>query len=238
VVVLLGAGLVGVRLLSGGPAEVRTLPSPTPVVPTLPTLPGLPGAPTAPAEPLGTLTPTALQCGGGVPGLRDVHGARMTGGGLSVPTLLKQGYRYSASAGLGFPFASDAVGTMRQVARGWVSVVLVGGLSRANGFRSPEAAARAVMVCIANDPSSYQGAYALDETDGRRTTVDGRPAYDLTEDVKVHQPGLSVPGDTVRVIVVDTGNPRTYGIFMMMTPLGDPSYAALQKQAAAQLRVE
>lgn len=235
-VLLLGAAVVGAVHALGDDGSDRAIPLPSPIGPTLP--PASTGSTSVPPKPLGTITPTTAQCNGGVRKSRDVHGPRMTGGGLSVPTLLDRGFRYSPNAALGLFFASDAVATAKEITTDWVSVVAVGGLRRANGFRTPQAAARTVMTCVANDPRSYQGVTAFDEVDGHRTTVDGHPAYDLTENIRVHQAGLAVPGDTVRIVVVDTGNRQNYGLFLMMVPIGDRPLLALQNQAAAQLRVE
>jgi len=40
------------------------------------------------------------------------------------------------------------------------------------------------------------------------------------------------------VVVVDTGKPRSFGLLLVATPLGDAPLAAVRRQVVAQLRVE
>ncbi|WP_460854164.1 hypothetical protein [Nocardioides montaniterrae] len=193
--------------------------------------------PSALPTPLGSVVPSTLECNGGQPGLRDLHGPWMTGGGLRAPSMIGQGYRYSPSVGVGFTFLTDSVGTARTVAKGWISSIVVGTLPRANGFTRLERSARAVIACLANDPTGYSGAYRLVDRGAHAIRVDGHRAFIAQADILVKEPGLTVPGDRVRAVVVDTGNRRGFGLFLVATPVGDAPGLRLQKRLVAQLRL-
>ena len=45
-------------------------------------------------------------------------------------------------------------------------------------------------------------------------TVDGRPAWSIRAEIEVDYPDLETKGDTVEVIVVDTGSPESLAMFI------------------------
>lgn len=250
VLVLLAAlAFVGVKVLGGdddtvahppGTDDTTEVPSfPEPSVPTVPGVPQptLPTLPTpTPHPPLGSITPSPTQCSGsagsiGIPGL----GRTISAGGLTAPSLSRQGYSVDLLNATGFEFATGVVMVSKYVTSSWLSPLMLGTLPRTNGFRSPEQAARTAMECFADDPTMYSGGYRLTEVSAGATTVDGHRAFSLVEDVRVHNASVGVPGDRVQIIVVDTGNRRGFGIYLMAVPIGDKPLLALQKATAQQL---
>ncbi|HJQ06704.1 MAG TPA: DUF2510 domain-containing protein [Nocardioides sp.] len=215
--------------------------TPTPTEPSIPGIPGIPGtsptAPLVPSKPLGTVTPTALQCYGGLAGGTGSipRGSTLSGGRLTVPN--PQGYRVLGDASVQFPFATGPQASEKAVSTGWASTLVIGGLPRSSGFTGLEQAARAVLACAANNPLLYTGVTDITDLSARSVTVDGHPAFSLVQDIRVNTPTTTAKGDTAQVVVVDTGNKQSYGVFLMVVPIGDQHYLGLQKSTVAGLRV-
>ncbi len=55
--------------------------------------------------------------------------------------------------------------------------------------------------------------------------------------MRVDDPEVSVNGDIATVIVVDTGAPGTYGLFVSVVPIGAPMLIGQQEQVAGSIRV-
>ena len=226
---------VGVKVLGGGDdTSARPSGQPTPSTGQVPgTTP--PGA-VPPA--LGTITPSTQQCAGGVPSASFVRvGDRISAGGLSAPSLKDHGYVAYPNIASALTFVNDLMATSKVVTTNWISTLVVAGVSR-EGFSSPENAARTLMVCTAEAPQMYQNPTALDELSATPVTVDGHRGFSITENIKVDEPGLKYAGDTVQIVVVDTGDAHHYGLFLMAVPIDDKPLLALQKSAAEQLHVK
>ncbi|GAB3852610.1 hypothetical protein GCM10028801_03840 [Nocardioides maradonensis] len=220
---------------SAQPPAATDTPTPTP---TEPGVPGTsPSVPLVPASPLGTVTPTAVQCYGGLAGGTGSipKGATLTGGGLTVAN--PHGYRVLGNAPVQFPFASGAQASAKTVATNWASTLVIGGLPRSSGFTGLEQAARAVLACAANNPVLYTGVTSIKDLSAKSVTVDGHRAFSLVQDIRVNTPTTTAKGDTAQVVVVDTGNKQSYGVFLMVVPIGNQHYLGLQKSTVAGLRV-
>lgn len=219
---------------SAQPQAATDTPTPTPD----PSIPGTsPSGPLVPSSPLGTVTPTAVQCYGGLAGgVGSIpKGRTLSGGRLSVTN--PQGYRVLGNASVQFPFASGPQAAEKTVSSNWASTLVVGGLPRSSGFTGLEQAARAVLACAANNPTLYTGVTSIKDLSAKSVTVDGHRAFSLTQDIRVDTPTTTAKGDTAQVVVVDTGNKQSYGVFLMVVPIGNQHYLALQKSTVAALRV-
>ncbi|GAB4008541.1 hypothetical protein GCM10028772_22900 [Nocardioides ultimimeridianus] len=231
---------VAVRTLgsddAGPSAEPATSDTPTA---TDSTTPGTaPSGGVVPSAPLGSITPTAFQCDGVTPQIGGSSTAgRIRGGGLSAPALADHGYSVDRADAGAITFASGVSMVSKVVSQGWISMMALGSLPKANGFHSPEQAARVVVACMAADPNMYRGAYAVPEVSAQNTKVDGHAAFSLVQQIKVNDPTTTALGDTVQVVVVDTGNAKSYGVFLMGVPIGNKSLEALEKLTAANVRV-
>ena len=75
------------------------------------------------------------------------------------------------------------------------------------------------------------------ELDSSETVVDGLPAWQLTEEIRIDNPDLEVEGDIAKVVVVDTGDEETYGLFVSVVPIGDQAMIDQQDAAVGKLKV-
>ncbi|WP_019200885.1 hypothetical protein [Tsukamurella sp. 1534] len=96
-------------------------------------------------------------------------------------------------------------------------------------------AARRMIPCIV-DSSRYDsyGPRLEGLTEPEAITVDGVPAARVTGRILVRRAGLSVVGDVVTVVVIDSA-PQAY--FESDTPIGDEERAAVARQIFEQLKV-
>ena len=120
---------------------------------------------------------------------------------------------------------------------GWVSIYGVGGLRRANGFDDVAQAAEVVMTCMASSPDLYADFTGRDDVSSGAIEVDGKDAYQVTADLHVDDPALDVEGDVAQVIVVDTGDAETFGLFITVVPIGDDDLIAQQAAFPARIQV-
>lgn len=197
--------------------------------------------PTAP--PSGGATPTALQCTGGLPtdGVTGLDGRFLTGGGLRMPRV--KGFSPEADQGPAFTFADGVVAPSKVIEQlddgtGWVAVYALGALNKANGFDSPQQAAETVLACMTASEDFYDAYVATQMDDSAATTVAGADAWELTANVLIDDPQLSVSGDVAKVVVVDTGDPDTYGLFVSVVPIGDDELIAQQDEQVGRLRLQ
>lgn len=202
------------------------------------------GASDGPSEPPETVDPAGLQCTGGLPtqGATGVQGRFVTGGGLRMPRAKGFTTRADGDRGGVFVFADGVTAPSKVIEQvgstGWVALYALGGLPRANGFDSPQQAAETVLGCMTSSKAFYRGYTGTDVLDAGATTVGGADAWEITADVNIDDPELTVTGDVAKVIVVDTGDPDLYGLFVSVVPIGDDELIAQQTDQAAKLRLE
>jgi len=82
--------------------------------------------------------------------------------------------------------------------------------------------------------------YFTDRVDtwSKSVTVDGRAAWSIRADIEVDDPDLRTKGDTVEVIVVDTGSPESLSMFIGAVNIGDPKLVTTMDSTIKNLRVE
>lgn len=196
------------------------------------------------STPPGPVQPTAQQCQGGTPtiGGTGTDGRFLTGGGLRMPKVA--GFNIKLDQAAAFRFADGALAPSKvivpstETVTGWVAVYLIGGLNTANGYDSPEQAAEIVMTCMTQDPNIYNGFSGREDVTSQEITVDGQQAWELVSEIRVDQPDLGLEGDVARVVVVDTGNPDEYGLFLSVVPIGDNDLIAQQEAQAKLILVD
>lgn len=234
VLVILGVGgFFGIRALTGDDDNATASDEST--VPTGPEL----TTPTGPSPPQSTAT-TEQQCRGGVPKPtrtpRDTH---IIGGGLAIP--VPDGYAADTSYSTVFTWADDFTPLQKVIEQndktGWVSIYGVGGLRKANGFDDTAQAAEAVMACMAASTDLYQDFTGRTDVSSGAITVDHEDAYQVVSELRVDNPGLAVEGDVAEVIVVDTGDPETFGLFLSVVPIGDQQLIDQQTAFTDRIRV-
>lgn len=196
--------------------------------------------PDSPTDP-STEEPSVLQCTGGLPtqGVTGQQGRLMTGGGLQLPQ--PADYESGLDQSLAFTFADGVYAPSKIIEQGatsgWVAVYALGSLSRGNGFDSPRQAAETVVACMTQSADFYQDLTGSTELASSETVVDGLPAWQLTEEIRIDNPDLEVEGDIAKVVVVDTGDGETYGLFVSVVPIGDEAMIDQQDAAVGKLKV-
>lgn len=202
--------------------------SPSPTEPA-PTNPADPTDPSDPSPDGGQTPPAAVNCaaaGGSI----DSTAPEYTTGGL----------RYAAVPGWGFRFDRYTWGWVENVAA-WGTLVgdeyaagiVVGGLRTEDGFADPQQATEATLECMQTHGSWNDRTYDWAMT-GSETTVDGLPAHELSGTV-TPGPTDEFPGYTVRIVVVDTGEPDEYGVWISFHPTGDEETGELIELAYSTL---
>ena len=128
-------------------------------------------------------------------------------------------------------------GQDRAVEEQWYSTYVVGALATFDGFESPKQSAEMVMDCTVAS-GLYQGFTGRTEVSSTRVVVDKRKGWALLSEVRVDNPRISVAGDTVVVIVIDTGAPESLAMFWACVPIGDNAALKQLGAVAEQLEVE
>jgi hypothetical protein len=220
---------------SQAPAPSPEAPSPPPASPEAPESP-TPEAPSPDAEP--------EECTGGTPteGVTGPRGRSLTGGGLRVPA--PPGFEPLLDQAPLFTFADGVYAPSRVIEQsatsGWVAVYALGSLDRTGAggaFDSLRGAAETVVACMAGSTAFYISLSGTAELASAETEVDGNPAWELTWEIRVDDPELSVEGDVAKVVVVDTGDPDSYGFFVSVVPIGDEQLIAEQEASVEALEV-
>lgn len=173
-----------------------------------------------------TVRPTGIQCTGGSPEPATPPAATattLTGGGLTMS--LPSGYVPDEDSALAHKFADGVqVGVKVVIKDKWVSEYAVGGLAKANDFTDPEQAAEIVMQCLTASDQFYKGFTGRKDLKREEVTVDGKSGYRITAELRVSDPAVTYGGDQTTVIVVDTGDADSFGMFLGVVPLGESSY--------------
>lgn len=207
------------------PTPSLTQPTPTPVP-----------IPAPPQSPQTTDEQPLQPCPTGDPTARQDHPAdgRIHGGGLSFPRVA--GWR--TAPGTAFSWAYD-VGEQMKLAESpsWYANLAVGALFTGDGFDEPRRSAELVMQCMI---TSGLYPYFTDRQDiwSKATTVDGHPAWSVRADVLIEDPDLKAKGDTIEVIVVDTGSPESLSMFVGAANIGDRRLQATINSTIEGLQVE
>ncbi|KAA1420315.1 DUF2510 domain-containing protein [Nocardioides humilatus] len=214
-------GFLGIRSLGDdddSSATDRTSERATPetTVPTSPTDPGT--TTTEPTVPTGPV---------------------ISGGGLTIP--VPEGYEADTRYAAPFTFAdafSPAAKVIEQNDKtGWVSIYGVGTLVKSEGYTDPAQAAEAVMAAMAASSDLYEGFTGRTDLSEGALTIDGHDAYQVSAELRVDNPDLTVEGDVAQVIVVDTGDHENLGLYLCVVPLGDDALIAQQAAVASQIQV-
>jgi hypothetical protein len=91
---------------------------------------------------------------------------------------------------------------------------------------------------MAASSTFYTGFSGGTLVDSAETTVDGAPAWAMTAEIRIDNPDLEVEGDVARVVIVDTGDPETFGMFVSVVPIGDTTLIAQQDDFTGQLALQ
>ena len=173
-------------------------------------------------------------CASGAPEGGTAPGPVLRGGGLEAPR--PNGFE-PKGFDLAFTFGDKVVSVGRQVEPDWVAVYALGGLSKDAGYTSLEQAAESVLTCMTGLAGVLQGVLraqgpGLERAHRRRP----RRLADHRRGAG-RRPRGQREGDVATVIVVDTGAPGSYGLFVSVVPIGAPMLIGQQEQVAGSIRV-
>lgn len=214
------------------PTTEPQTPSPTPSVSRPIPTPSQTRTPTPTPSP----TEELRACPQGQPTTRQDHPSdgRIHGGGLSFPAA--RGWQ--DTSGTEFSWAYDVGEQMTMAeAPSWYANLAVGALFTGDGFDEPRRAAELVMQCVITS-GLYPYFTSREPVWSKAVTVDGRPAWSIRAEIRVDDPQLKTRGDTVEVIVVDSGSPESLSMFIGAVDIGNRSLAATLDSTIENLRVE
>lgn len=157
---------------------------------------------------------------------------RLHGGGISASRV--PGW---TDGGISMMWVDDLQAQTDFVYPGWFSVVGVGALRVDDGFSAPQLSALMMMSCFATS-SYYDGFTGRRDLKSATITINGRSGWHLSSEIYVDLPALpQVKGDVVDVIVVDTGDPETLGVFVSSYTIDDTGRQRLVQNSIDSLRV-
>lgn len=158
-------------------------------------------------------------------------GSRLQGGGISVERI--GGWSpYSISMSWVYSTQSET----KRITDGWMSVNAVGALKKSDGFTNTQTSAKMMMECFASS-HYYRGFTGSKTVISEAKTISGKQAYHLRAEIYVDDQGANIPGDTVDVIVVDTGDADTMGVYFNSATIGDATTQAEVDKSMATLTV-
>ncbi len=191
---------------------------PSPSDPATPSTPATPSPQPSSPQP----SSTAVGCPPGDPAFRQDHPTddRIHGGGLSFPKV--SGYAQTTQQSAFF-WAYDVDGQSKSISPTWSSMYAVGAVPTFNGFDSPRTAAELILQCTVTSPDFYRGVTRVRTLSAKRVTVGGQSGWSLRTEVRVRAAGVTVPGDILQIVVVDTESPESLAMFWACVPLDDPA---------------
>lgn len=236
VLALLGVGgFFGIRALSGdddGDGGDKKADDPTSQATDGPT-----DGPTD--ETSSTVRPSGIQCTGGKPEpttAPDPKATTLTGGGLTIPKL--DGYTTDVRQSPAHTYADGFISQYVEVVpQKWIGLYGVGAIPRANGFEGIDTTAEIIMQCLTTNDQIYKGFKDRKDLKNEEITVDGKPAHRITSELRVDDSTLPIEGDVTTVIIVDTGDPASYGVFVGVAPIGDTARIAQEEQVIGEISV-
>lgn len=197
-----------------------------------PTASPTPTQPPSP-DPSGTARPLT-SCPDGDPRARASYPAdgRVHGGGLSFPRV--DGWEDDLQSS-GVSWAYDVSSQGYLVNPGWAALLAVGEVRESDGFTAPKEAAQSIMQCVASS-LWYRTFDSATDLKSEARTIDGHQAWWIRADIRVTD--RDVAGDTVDVIVIDTGRPGVLGLFIGAVAIDHADLLRIMDDTTAQLTVD
>ncbi|MEL4504234.1 DUF2510 domain-containing protein [Luteococcus sp. H138] len=183
-------------------------------------------APVTPSAGVSEPAPTGgamVECPTGGGGSTPYSGNELRGGGLVIPVVAD--WQDASSQAFTLPWTRDLQGQTKVIHRGgsttWFSVQAVGAVQKSDGFTEVRNSARMMMSCFATS-SYYSGYTGRQDLVTEQVDVGGKKGWHLRSEVYVEMPSMpQVRGDVIDVVVVDTGNPDTLGVFVSSATIDD-----------------
>ena len=133
-------------------------------------------------------------------------------------------------------FGYDVDGQALDVTGSWFSQMTVGALASEDGFHEPQAAADAIISCVASSVF-FRGFTGRKDLHSKEITVDGHQGWTIRTEVRVS--GFEgIEGSVLDVVVVDTGVDGALGFFVGETTIGRQDQYRTRDTIMASLRVD
>lgn len=132
-------------------------------------------------------------------------------------------------------FADNVAGQTLQINPTWYSDLGLAGLRRDLGFAEPKRAAEMAMQCLASS-NYYRDIVRRADTWSKAVKIGSHNAWSIRSDIYVDRAD-KVPGDTVTIVVVDTGSAQTLGMAIGIATIKDVKVQALVDRALSTLKV-
>ena len=115
----------------------------------------------------------------------------------------------------------------------------VGAVNTVDGFTDMATTARQSAECVSTS-GYYYGVTGVETIKDEAYNVGAFSGWIYQMNVRISEPRelTGIPGDTVTVIVIDTGDPESMGIFISCITIGDGPRAKLVADALTTLRVD
>lgn len=187
------------------------------VEPTAP--PPTQGGPTDPTPGTGSEEPTGgeLTCTenneAGMPGEQPEY----VGAGMTYDAVPDFGFRLDASQ---WSWIDDRAAWGKRVEDGWFAGIVFGGVRQEYGFGpEPDDAAEAFVECLTTYGVWNSSDYQITDQKIEKVDVGGMSGVELT--AMVSGDDDRYPGTAISILILDAGQPGSYGVFMSFWPDGD-----------------
>lgn len=162
----------------------------------------------------------------------SISDGRLHGGGISVESLGWRPQRMSLA------WVHNQAAEGKEIVPGkWFSVSAVGALRVADGFEAPKSSAQIMIQCFASS-IYYQGMTGTKTVTSEAVTIDGHKGHHLRAEVYVSNQGPDIKGDTIDVLVLDTGNADGLAMYYSSATIGDTTTQAEVDRARASIKVD
>ncbi len=123
-------------------------------------------------------------------------------------------------------------------AAGWFNGASVSAVKRQKDFKTPKQAAESSASCDAHS-DYYKGLTGVEQVFSKPIQVDGRPGHWVRIRARIDEPELlpGIKGDVVDVVVVDTGDPNEFSMFLASSTIGDKKTLSTMEELIKGLRV-
>lgn len=192
--------------------------------------------PTTSASPETTERASSVPCPVGDPAEQMAHPAdgRIHGGKLSFAPVSSYSEPETAYA---VSWWYDAQRQRQQTEPTWESWFGVGQIARAGAFATPRDASVHSLECIIR-PELFSGFASRTDVSSAAVTIGGKRGWRLSSEIRVNDPGLSVEGDVVTIVVIDDGRADFLSAFISVVPIGDAERGPIAAKVEKSLAVD
>lgn len=145
-----------------------------------------------------------------------VVAGRMQSGRLTAPTISTWEAPKRPVHIRGF---TQSIGQIKTITSRWESSSLLATAARSD-FPTAQQAARGLIDCLIFYVY-FRGFTGAKTVSSEPFSVDGHPGHRIRVEVTVDNEGPDIPGDVLDLIVVDTGDPDAWGIYLATVTIGD-----------------